>query len=134
MPTGPQYSEDYYARRQRITFSVDPAAMKHAAGAWKWAYENHVTDEPTFTDWINHVITAYADSADVDSPSKPQGRMFWIDRDKAALLPAPGETPGRSQFFRAAVAAAVADIKAEADRRGDEIPAIDRLPSKVYRR
>lgn len=133
MPTGPQYSDAMHARRQRINFSVDPAAMKHAASAWKWAYENHVTDEPTFTDWINHTLAAHADAPDVDAPVKPQGRMFWIDRSKAELLPAPRETPGRSQVFRAAVAAAVADIEAEADRRGQEIPPVDRLPSKVYR-
>lgn len=133
MPTGPQYSEAMLARRQRITFSVDPAAMKHAASAWKWAYENHVTDEPTFTDWINRTLTVHADAPDVEAPSKPQGRMFWIDRDIAESLPAPRETPGRSQLFRAAVADAVADIKAEAERRGQEIPPVDRLPSKVYR-
>ncbi|WP_193096587.1 hypothetical protein [Brevibacterium sp. FME17] len=133
MPTGPQYSDEMMARRQRVNFSVDPAAMKHAAGAWKWAYENHVTDEATFTDWINRTLTAHPDATDEAESAKKQGRMFWIDRAKAELLPAPGETPSRSEVFRAAVAAGIAEIEAEAGSRGEAIPIIDRLPSKVYR-
>lgn len=128
-----QASEEMLSRRVRKGIRVDLEAMDLAKGAWLWAYENRVTDAPSFGDWVNEAIARHHGADPVEGKSSSEwmsARMYWIDKDKLDLL---GDNAGR--VFRGAVAAAAEEIVTEARTRGVEIrPLEGRLPSKVWRK
>lgn len=127
-----QASEEMLSRRVRKGIRVDLAAMDLAKGAWLWAYENRVTDAPSFGDWVNEAIVRHYGATPVEGKSSSQwmsARMYWIDKDNLDFL---GDNASR--VFRGAVAAATEELVAEARAQGVEIQPLEgRLPSKVWR-
>lgn len=126
-------SAEKHAQRAPVTVSVHPDMIALARGAWRWAYLNHVIDDPTFTDWINAAIARNGGiEVDAASEQKPVPRMYWIDHE---LVPRLAEgARSRSEVFRSAVAAELDELTRAAHERGETIePWTKRLPNKLYR-
>lgn len=127
-----QYSDDLISRRKQVTVGVDLKRTREAMSAWKWAYETHRVDEPSFGDWVNALLRTRLAEVQPTAPTEGrQPRMYWIDRDLLADLDAAGEN--RSAVFRGLIDLGAAELEEMARRDGEEIPQVKRLPNKVYR-
>lgn len=127
-------SPEKQERRAAVTVSVHTDMIARARGAWRWAYLNHVVDDPTFTDWINAAIARNGGTGEArsDSEQKPVPRMYWIDHENVSRLS--DTSRSRSEAFRAAVEAELDGLTRLAQERGEQIePWTKRLPNKLYR-